>query len=133
MRYAAGTTRLADTYCMPNRASALHGLCPRLEVDAPCASASQAQSEFAKSKTLQQQRRFLPVYESRDELLHLIRENQVVVVVGETGSGKTTQVSMLVPATCTGMGLSILSGSRCPIGCRTSHAPDCWQLSFSLS
>ena len=52
----------------------------------------QAQSEFAKTKTLQQQRRFLPVFECRDELLHLIRENQVVVVVGETGSGKTTQV-----------------------------------------
>ena len=52
----------------------------------------QAQSEFAKNKTLAQQRRFLPVYESREDLLHIIRENQVVVVVGETGSGKTTQV-----------------------------------------
>lgn len=52
----------------------------------------QAQSEFAKTKTLQQQRRFLPVFETRDEMLHLIRENQVVVIVGETGSGKTTQV-----------------------------------------
>ena len=32
------------------------------------------------------------MYDSREELLHIIRENQVVVVVGETGSGKTTQV-----------------------------------------
>ncbi len=39
-----------------------------------------------------EQRRFLPVYEVRDELLQVIRENQVVIVVGETGSGKTTQV-----------------------------------------
>ncbi|KAK9803444.1 hypothetical protein WJX73_001656 [Symbiochloris irregularis] len=54
---------------------------------------NEAQSEFAKSKTLKQQRRFLPVYESRDELLHVIRENQVVVIVGETGSGKTTQMT----------------------------------------
>ena len=38
-----------------------------------------------------QQRQFLPVYGVRDELLQVIRENQVVVVVGETGSGKTTQ------------------------------------------
>lgn len=54
---------------------------------------NEAQSEFAKTKTLQQQRRFLPVFETRDEMLHLIRENQVVVIVGETGSGKTTQMT----------------------------------------
>ena len=54
----------------------------------------QAVSDFAKSKTLQEQRRFLPVYDCRDELLQVIRENQVVVVVGETGSGKTTQASI---------------------------------------
>lgn len=52
----------------------------------------QAASDFAKNKTISEQRRFLPVYGCRDELLQVIRENQVVVVVGETGSGKTTQV-----------------------------------------
>ena len=41
-----------------------------------------------------QQRQFLPVYGVRDELLQVIRENQVVVVVGETGSGKTTQARL---------------------------------------
>ena len=56
----------------------------------------QAISEWAKSRTLQEQRRFLPVYDCRDELLQVIRENQVVVVVGETGSGKTTQVCIVV-------------------------------------
>ena len=56
--------------------------------------AVQAQSEFAKTKTIAEQRKFLPVFDSRDELLHIIRENQVVVVVGETGSGKTTQVRL---------------------------------------
>lgn len=43
---------------------------------------------------MSEQRRFLPVYGCRDELLQVIRENQVVVVVGETGSGKTTQVML---------------------------------------
>jgi pre-mRNA-splicing factor ATP-dependent RNA helicase DHX38/PRP16 len=52
----------------------------------------QAASDFARNKTMSEQRRFLPVYGCRDELLQVIRENQVVVVVGETGSGKTTQV-----------------------------------------
>lgn len=53
---------------------------------------SEAVSEFAMTKTMREQREFLPVFRVRDELLSIIRENQVVVIVGETGSGKTTQV-----------------------------------------
>src|SRR6187200_1447283 len=34
----------------------------------------------------------LPVSERREELARVIRENQVVIVAGETGSGKTTQL-----------------------------------------
>eukprot|EP00200_Dunaliella_tertiolecta_P008619 CAMPEP_0202370528 /NCGR_PEP_ID=MMETSP1127-20130417/2125_1 /ASSEMBLY_ACC=CAM_ASM_000462 /TAXON_ID=3047 /ORGANISM="Dunaliella tertiolecta, Strain CCMP1320" /LENGTH=1402 /DNA_ID=CAMNT_0048966503 /DNA_START=21 /DNA_END=4229 /DNA_ORIENTATION=- len=50
-------------------------------------------SAFSREKTIGQQRRSLPVYTIRDELMQVIRENQVVVVVGETGSGKTTQMT----------------------------------------
>lgn len=64
------------------------------------ASGLQAISDWAKSRTLQEQRRFLPVFDCRDELLQVIRENQVVVVVGETGSGKTTQVHHLQASIC---------------------------------
>ncbi|KAL2233714.1 UNVERIFIED_CONTAM: Pre-mRNA-splicing factor ATP-dependent RNA helicase DEAH7 [Sesamum indicum] len=53
----------------------------------------EAVSDFAKSKTLAQQRQYLPIFSVREELLQVIRENQVVVVVGETGSGKTTQLT----------------------------------------
>ena len=56
-------------------------------------SKSSAQSDFAKTKTIKQQREFLPVYGCREDLMHVIRENQIVVVVGETGSGKTTQMT----------------------------------------
>ena len=34
----------------------------------------------------------LPIVERRQELLDTIRENQVVVIAGETGSGKSTQI-----------------------------------------
>jgi pre-mRNA-splicing factor ATP-dependent RNA helicase DHX38/PRP16 len=52
-----------------------------------------AQSEFARTKTIKEQREFLPVYGCRSKLLEVVRENQIVVVVGETGSGKTTQLT----------------------------------------
>ncbi|PWA91700.1 RNA helicase family protein [Artemisia annua] len=54
---------------------------------------SEAVSDFAKSKSLSEQRQYLPVFSVRDEFLKVVRENQVVVVVGETGSGKTTQLT----------------------------------------
>lgn len=34
----------------------------------------------------------MPIYTVREELMATVRENQVVIIVGETGSGKTTQV-----------------------------------------
>ncbi|KAI8874317.1 P-loop containing nucleoside triphosphate hydrolase protein, partial [Ramicandelaber brevisporus] len=39
------------------------------------------------------QRQSLPAYASKNELLRSIRDNQVVIIVGETGSGKTTQLT----------------------------------------
>lgn len=42
--------------------------------------------------TILQTRLRLPVYEARDRLLEAVRDNNVVVLEGETGSGKTTQV-----------------------------------------
>lgn len=52
-----------------------------------------AVSDFAKSKSISQQRQYLPIYSVREDLLQVVRENQVVIVVGETGSGKTTQLT----------------------------------------
>ena len=52
----------------------------------------QGATHFSRTKTIKQQREFLPIYAARAELTKLIRENSVVVIVGETGSGKTTQL-----------------------------------------
>ncbi|KAL9636505.1 MAG: hypothetical protein Q9204_002232 [Flavoplaca sp. TL-2023a] len=54
------------------------------------------QSTFSKSKTLQEQREYLPAFAVREELLRVIRDNQVVIVVGQTGSGKTTQLTQFL-------------------------------------
>src|SRR3954471_3476795 len=45
----------------------------------------------------------LPVSQARDELMEAIAENQVVIVAGETGSGKTTQL----PKMCLELGRGI--------------------------
>jgi pre-mRNA-splicing factor ATP-dependent RNA helicase DHX15/PRP43 len=44
-----------------------------------------------KYKQILKKRKELPVHAQRDDFLKLIQENQIVVLVGETGSGKTTQ------------------------------------------
>ncbi|EGE79057.1 adenosinetriphosphatase [Blastomyces gilchristii SLH14081] len=53
-------------------------------------------SAFSKSKTLREQREYLPAFAVREELLRVIRDNQVVIVVGQTGSGKTTQLTQFL-------------------------------------
>lgn len=40
-----------------------------------------------------EKRKTLPVWQQKDEFLDTVRKNQTLVLVGETGSGKTTQVS----------------------------------------
>ena len=45
----------------------------------------------------------LPINQHRDEIRRLIDKNQVVIVCGETGSGKTTQI----PKICLQMGRGI--------------------------
>lgn len=45
------------------------------------------------SLPISEQRKKLPVFKLREELLEAIHDNQVLVVIGETGSGKTTQLT----------------------------------------
>ena len=52
-----------------------------------------AASEFSKTKSIKQQREYLPVYQVRDEFLTVVHDNRVMICVGETGSGKTTQLT----------------------------------------
>ncbi|CAL1270973.1 unnamed protein product [Larinioides sclopetarius] len=56
-------------------------------------NSSEATSDFSRKKSILQQRQFLPVFAVRQELLNVIRDNSVIIIVGETGSGKTTQLT----------------------------------------
>ncbi|CAH8317202.1 unnamed protein product [Eruca vesicaria subsp. sativa] len=56
----------------------------------------EVEAEKDESRTVaergKEDRKMLPIYAYRDELLKHIEENQILVIVGETGSGKTTQI-----------------------------------------
>ncbi|XP_036436605.1 3'-5' RNA helicase YTHDC2 [Colossoma macropomum] len=56
-------------------------------------------------------RRALPVFERQEEIVATIKENQVVLVVGETGSGKTTQIPQFLLDDCS------RKGTPCRIFC----------------
>lgn len=43
--------------------------------------------------TIKQQRESLPVFSFRSQLIQAVKDNQIMIVVGETGSGKTTQLT----------------------------------------
>jgi pre-mRNA-splicing factor ATP-dependent RNA helicase DHX16 len=45
-----------------------------------------------KRQTIEETRRSLPIYPFKNELIEAIKEHQVLIIEGETGSGKTTQI-----------------------------------------
>ncbi|PIL22572.1 hypothetical protein GSI_15261 [Ganoderma sinense ZZ0214-1] len=45
-----------------------------------------------RAQSIEETRKSLPIYQYREQLLEAIKEHQVLIVVAETGSGKTTQL-----------------------------------------
>lgn len=54
---------------------------------------TESDKSFTKRQKILEQRRILPAFAVRQEVLNVIRENSVVIIIGETGSGKTTQLT----------------------------------------
>ncbi|KAN0123488.1 P-loop containing nucleoside triphosphate hydrolase protein [Russula decolorans] len=52
----------------------------------------QIEEAEARAKSIEETRKSLPIYLFREEILQAIDEHQVLIVVAETGSGKTTQL-----------------------------------------
>lgn len=42
----------------------------------------------------------LPIYQFKDEIIKLIEDNPFCIITGETGSGKSTQISQFVVDSC---------------------------------
>ncbi|XP_037082662.1 LOW QUALITY PROTEIN: pre-mRNA-splicing factor ATP-dependent RNA helicase DHX16-like [Pollicipes pollicipes] len=60
----------------------------QLDVDAE----RQLSAREKKMKEIEECQRSLPVFPFRDDLIQAIRDHQVLIIEGETGSGKTTQI-----------------------------------------
>lgn len=43
--------------------------------------------------SIKEWRESLPIYNFKEDLLGAIKENRILIVIGETGSGKTTQIT----------------------------------------
>ena len=83
------------------------------EVSARLQAALEAKQSDAKYQKMQATRRRLPAYKQREEVAELIRQSACVVVVGETGCGKTTQVPQFVLDDLVSRG----EGAACNIVC----------------
>lgn len=63
------------------------------------------------------QRKSLPIYVFKDQLLQSIKDNKILVVIGETGSGKTTQMTQYLAEATDDRGRHIYVGNGQMIGC----------------
>ncbi|KAK7712032.1 hypothetical protein SLS57_007907 [Botryosphaeria dothidea] len=54
--------------------------------------AQQITAAEAKAKSIQETRKSLPIYSWKDQMMEAIANYQTIVIVAETGSGKTTQI-----------------------------------------
>lgn len=48
---------------------------------------------FQDSRPIKEQRMGLPIFPFREQILEGVKENQIIILSAETGSGKTTQVT----------------------------------------
>ena len=55
-------------------------------------SMNMLEAENIFKKNIEFQRKNLPIYEYKEKILELLKINQIILIEGETGSGKTTQI-----------------------------------------
>lgn len=59
-----------------------------------------------------QKRKALPAFDAKDNILKLIEENQILIIQGETGSGKTTQIPQFLLSAGYNKGIAVTQPRR---------------------
>ncbi|KAK3112154.1 hypothetical protein LTR53_011857 [Teratosphaeriaceae sp. CCFEE 6253] len=72
--------------------AALQGGMSKMQTQEERLLAQQLLAAERKAKTIGEKRKTLPVYQYRDTFLQAVADYQILIVIGETGSGKTTQL-----------------------------------------
>ena len=52
--------------------------------------------KFQKLRKIRHDQKNLPIYQYKEKIVSMIREHQIVVVAGDTGCGKSTQVRVIM-------------------------------------
>jgi len=65
---------------------------PAASPSAPGATRTHKPFRAPKYSKMEAERRNLPIFAAKDSIIESVRENDNVIVIGETGSGKTTQI-----------------------------------------
>jgi ATP-dependent RNA helicase DHX8/PRP22 len=63
------------------------------------------------TRSIKDQKESLPIFKLKNELINAVHDNQILVVIGETGSGKTTQITQYLAEA------GFTHGNRAKIGC----------------
>jgi len=98
LRARLPTLTLRDEHRLRRRADRLRGGADEQALASLAADVAQAETRVARRRAVVPPVTYppqLPVSERRDDLLAAIGDHQVVIVAGETGSGKTTQLPKL--------------------------------------
>lgn len=56
----------------------------------------QQKTKFQRIQKIRRDQSELPIYQFKDQILSAVRDNQVILIAGDTGCGKSTQVSKLM-------------------------------------
>lgn len=68
-------------------------------------------------QSVMDQRKSLPIYTFKEELLESIKDNKILIVIGETGSGKTTQMTQYLAEATDHKGRKLYVRDGKMIGC----------------
>ncbi|XP_048253674.1 probable ATP-dependent RNA helicase DHX35 [Haliotis rufescens] len=85
------TTRFTPKFWKPGTAGPGQGLQEERQ-STKDAEAQPVKYNPNQSMSIEQQRQKLPVFQHRSHILYLVERYQTVVIIGETGSGKSTQI-----------------------------------------
>lgn len=87
-------TERGNAYAVESENKEVNKTSGRLSDGIPQVPVKRGESEFDSF------RQSLPVFEKQEEIVKIIKDHKVVLIVGETGSGKTTQIPQFILDDC---------------------------------